>query len=200
MPIALKSTYSVSSDAKTLTVADKSGQYSVLSLGGWDPTGIANPKASEATVAEVRIAKRNADGTFGVETTVNSYPSLPSDISGTFDITATLAGQGGTFSDGVYRFQYLVSGIWVTNGSIPFLVTKTVYVPLIPSICACWQKASAAYADANCACTDKAEKLNSISRWVRFLEGARDCQSLNSMQLFINKLTTLCADDCACGE
>lgn len=200
MSIAIKTSYSVSSDAITLTAKELTGQYSLTNLLAWDPTGVANPKASEATVAEIRIAKRTSSGTYGTETTVDVYPDLPSDIAGTIEILATDAGQGGTFSDGVYRFTYMVQGIWVTNGSLPFLTTKTVYVPLIPSICACWKKASAAYADSNCSCTDKAKKLNDISRWMRFLEGAYDCQNLNAMQLFIDKLTTLCAETCNCGE
>lgn len=191
MSIAPKTNYSVSSDAKTLTVKELTGQYSVLNLGGWDSAGTANPKSSEATVAEVRIAKRNSDGTFGVETTVNVYNTLPSDIAGSIDILSSDAGQGGSFSDGVYRFTYVVQGIWVTSGNTPFLTTKTVYVPIIPAICTCWQKKSAEFVESGCGC-EKSDIFNTISIYMNLLEKAFECQNLNDIAKFIDKLTELC--------
>lgn len=197
--IALNPKYSVSSDALTLTVTDKTSQYSPINLGGFDPAGTANPKASETTVCEVRIALRNSDGTFGTETTIDAYPTLPSDIAGTFDILSTDAGQGGSYADGVYRITYVVQGVWVSNGSIPFLATKALYIPIVTSICACWQKKAAAFAAQDCNCSDD-ETFDTISLYMFLLNGAIECQDVNSMQAFIDKLTKLCDSSCGCSD
>lgn len=198
MPIVLKPKYSVSADAKTLTVKELTGQYSPINTGGYSPSGTPNPKANEATVAQIRIARRNSDGTFGTETTVNVYSTLPSDIGGSIDILSTLAGQGGNFADAIYRFTYMVQGVWVSNASIPFLTQDVRYVPLIPSICACWQKKAAAFSEKDCNCNDD-EAFRMVSIYMRLLEGAYECQDLNALQKFIDKLIKLCAD-CGCAN
>lgn len=198
MSIALLPRYAVSTDGITLTVTDRTGQYSTLIPGGWDPTGAANPKVIEATVAEIRIAKRNPDGTFGAETTVNVYDDLPSDDGGDIDITSTDAGQGGNFVDCVYRMTYMVQGIWTSNADTPFLVTDVRYIPIIPSICTCWQKASADFAKCQCNCDGLNDRLSKISLYMRLLDASYQCGNLNAMQQNIDILTKLCAD-CGCG-
>jgi hypothetical protein len=194
MSIALLPKYSTPTDGSVLKVVDFTGQLSALNPGGWDPTGVTNPIVTEATVAEIRIKKRTSSGDFGPETTVNVYDDLPLDDGGFIEITAEDLGQGGSISDGVYLITYMVQGVWVTNGSTPFLATKEVYVPLVPNICACWQKQALSAAACKCNCDKIDEKLNSISYYVRLLEGAYTSGDPNSMQKFVDILTKLC--DC----
>lgn len=201
MSIALLPSYSASPDGTTLTVKDNTGQYAIATnVGGWDPLGVANPIISDATVAEVRIAQMYFDGTFGVETTVNVYGSpgigLPSDLGLSYSITSVFAGQGGNFVDSIYRITYMVQGIWTSNGSLPFLANDVRYVPIIPTICACWQKTSAEFAKCTCNCDDFDSKLNRISTYMRLLDKAYEYADINSMQQFIAILTKLCSCGC----
>ena len=197
MSLALKPSYWVPTDGTLLKVTDRTGQLSTLNLGGWDPTGADNPIVTEATAAEIRIKKRTSSGEFGPETTVDVYDDLPSDIGGYLEISAEDLGQGGSISDGVYLITYMVQGIWATNSDTPFLTTKQVYVPLIPNICACWQRVSASAAACQCNCGDIDAKLRKISLYMRLLEGAYSpCGDPNLMQKYIDILTKLCATCC----
>lgn len=197
MSIVLLPSYSVPTNGTLLKVRDRTGQFSALNPGGWDPTGAANPMVSEATAAEIRIKKRTSSGDFGPETTVDVYDSLPLDDGGYIEITAEDLGQGGSISDGVYLITDMVQGVWVTNSSTPFLTTKQVYVPLIPTICACWQRQSALAAGCVCNCGDIEAKLRKISLYMRLLESSYKIGDPNSMQKFIDILTKLCATCCS---
>lgn len=190
MSIVLLPSYSLNSDGD-LVVKDKTSSYTSINVGGWDATGGSNPRVTDALTAEVRIAKRNTDGTFQTETTVNVYSDLPSDVAGEKIITPEDADQ--SFSDAVYRFTYIVSGSWLT---VPFLVQDVRYIPLIPSICSCYEKAEAEFVKCNCNCTDIAEKFRKISLYMRLLERAYFCKNIQAMSDFIDKLTQIC--ECAC--
>ncbi len=196
MSIVLQDRYSVSTNGTTLTVTDRTGQISSLNEGGWDPAGTDNPIVTDATVAEIRIAKRNTDGTYGTETTVNVYDTLPSDEGGDIEISAEDAGQGDAFTDGVYRITYVVQGIWTSNSALPFLATKTVFVPITPNICTCWQRAAADAAGCLCNCGDVNKKLSNITFYMRLLDYAYERGDVVSMVKFIDILTKICA---ACG-
>ncbi len=198
MSLILLPKYSISSDGVTLTVKDNTGQYSTTNVGGFDATGANNPKVSEVTVAQIKIAVREEGGEVGPETTVNAFPTLPSDIAGTFDISSTLGGQGGNYADAVYRLTYVVQGIWVSNGSVPFLNTSVLFVPIVPNICACWAKASADAAKCNCNCNDLDERFRRISLYVRELEAATEDGNVNAMQKFIDILTRICDEESCC--
>lgn len=201
MSIVLKPLYQVLIPGTKLTTTDKTGQWSVTANpGGFDPTGANNPKVTEATVGEIRIAKRTSAGLLETETTVNVYPTLPSDVDGTVDITSVAAGQGSAFADSVYRLSYVVQGIWVSNSDIPFLETSVKYIPIIPNACACWQRLSARAAKQVCNCGAVDEKLSKVSLYMRLLGEASVCPNVDAMQTNIDILTKLCAqNDCGCG-
>ena len=103
MALALTFRIALSSDAKTLTITDRTGAYSGLQTGGF---GSPNPAVSDATSATIKIAKRNSDGTFAAEITVNVFNALPSDSAGTYDISATTGVNADTYTDGIYRFIF----------------------------------------------------------------------------------------------
>jgi len=197
----LYSPYLVKIPGTTLTVTDKTGQFATTAnKGGYDPLGVANPKITDATVGLIKIAKRNSDGILEDETTVNVFPTLPSDVDGTIDITSEAAGQGSNFADGVYRLTFVVQGIWITNSNLPFLATSAKFIPIIPAICACFQKLAAKAAKAVCVCGDVDVKLSKVDLYIRLLGEAKECKDVNAMQTFIDLLTKLCAqNDCDCG-
>ena len=199
--IILLPNYSVSSDGTELTVTDQTLSYDSINVGGWDPTNVINPKVADALVAQVRIAIRNSDGTFGTETTVNVYPDLPSDTGGNKIITSVIAGQEGSFTDAVYRFTYMVQGTapsYPPNGTYPFLAQDVRYVPIVPNLCACLQKAAAEFVKCNCNCQDITEKFRKISLYMRLLEKAYCCKNINAMAQFIDVLKRLC-NCCGCS-
>src|SRR3972149_3726762 len=119
MALALTFRIALSSDAKTLTITDRTGAYSGLQTGGF---GSPNPAVSDATSATIKIAKRNSDGTFAAEITVNVFNALPSDSAGTYDISATTGVNADTYTDGIYRFIYTVAG---SSGGTPFSTNVT---------------------------------------------------------------------------
>lgn len=194
MAVSLSFNISLSSDAKTLTITDTTGQYSSTNTGGW---GSFNPDLNTALTAVMQLSKRNADGTFGTTTSIDMFPTLPSDSEGAFDITATLAGQGITFSDGIYRLKYIVSG---NNGGIsPYNLSITRYDTLRNSISCCGQKMAAKVATCNCNCKSIESKYREFSIFYRLLKAAECCGDLNAIQKYLDKLTEMCSDtDCGC--
>ena len=192
MALTLAFKIELSSDAVTLTIIDKTGAYSGLNTGGF---GSPNPEIADATTATIKIAKRNSDGTFGTETTVSAYSTLPSNSAGEFNISATTGIGAATYTDGIYRLIYTVTG---TSGGTPFSATVTRYDTLRNSIATCYQKKAEKVASCNCACDEIEEKFKTISLFMRLLKGAEGCGNLNDIQKYLDKLTTLC-DDNACN-
>lgn len=188
MALVLQFRIALSSDGKTLTITDRTGVYSGLNVGG---TGSPNPAISDATSATIKIALRNADGTFGTETTTNAYSTLPSNSAGTYDIVTTAAR-----ADGIYRFIYTVAG---TSGGTPFSTSVTRYDVLRNSIAICYQKKAVKVATCECSCDSIEKEFKCFSLYMRLLQSAECCSDLNAIHKYLTKLTSLCSDtDCNC--
>ena len=197
MALDLKFRIKLSTDGETLTIIDRTGVYSGLNTGGF---GSPNAAVSDATSATIKIALRNSDGTFGTETTVNAYSTLPSNSAGEFDITATTGIGAATYSDGIYRLIYTVAG---TSGGTPFSTSVTRYDVLRNSIAICYQKKATEYSASECLTEAMKKSFNEFSTYMRLLcreEGgcAEGAGNLNQIQKYLTKLTSLCADDCGC--
>lgn len=192
MAIELKICYTLSSDGKTLTGTDRTGQYSALNLGGW---GAPNQLIASVLVATIEIAKRNSDGTYGASTTVDVFNDLPSDTGGSIDISSSDAGQGDIFPDGVYKLIYKVTG---TQAGVPFNYSVTQYKSFHPSINSCWQQLSAKSAACSCNCEEINEKFKSVTLQMRLLCAAEQKGDLNAIQQYIDFITKKCGS-CGCG-
>ena len=193
MALSLAFRIALSSDAKTLSIKDRTGDYSGLNVGGF---GSPNPAVSDATSATIKIAKRNTDGTFGTETTTNAYSTLPSNSAETtFNISATTGVNAATYADGIYRLIYTVAG---SSGGVPFSTSVTRYDVLRNSIAVCYQKKAVEISDCSCSCEDIEKSFKCFSLYIRLLKAAECCGDLTLIQKYLDKLTKLC-DDCGCG-
>lgn len=193
MALALKFGIELSSDGATLTVIDRTGIYSGTNLGGF---GSPNPATTDATTATFKIAKRNSDGTFGDDVSVNVYSTFPSSISGEFDIDADDGVDADTYEDAIYRFTYTVIS---TSSGTPFSVSTVRYDTLRNSIAFCYQEKSLKIADCNCSCSDIEESFKCFSLYYRLLLAAECEGDLNKIQKYLDKLTELCSSgDCNC--
>ena len=192
MALELKFRIALSTDAKTLTITDRTGAYSALNIVGF---GSPNPAISDATSATIKIALRNADGTFGAETTTDAYSTLPSNSAGEFAITTAAR------ADGIYRFIYTVAGV---SGGTPFSTSATRYDVLRNSIAICYQKKAEAYSINTCPTDAVKKSFNEFSTLLRLLrredDGCSECSgNLNQIQKYLTKLTSLCSEDgCGC--
>ena len=192
MALGLSFKIALSSDAKTLTITDRTGAYSGLQTGGF---GSPNPAVSDATSATIKIAKRNSDGTFATEITVNAFNTLPSDSGGTFDILSTLGVNAATYADGIYRLIYTVAG---TSGGTPFSASVTRFDILRNNIAICYQKKTANFVACECNCEEIEKEFQCFVLYMNLLKSAECCGDLNSIQKYLDKLTELCNDDCGC--
>lgn len=192
MAIALKFNISLTSDAKTLSIIDKTGQYSSLNTGGW---GAPNYLVGTALTSTLKIAKRNSDGLYGTETTVSLFPTLPSDIGGSSDVTAVSAGQGSTYADAIYRLIYTVTGV---SAGTPYSYSTTRYDVLRNSIACCYQKMEVKVSECTCNCKSIEEKFRKFSVFYRLLKGAECCGDLNAIQKYLDELTKIC-NHTGCG-
>lgn len=186
MALALQFKIKLSTDGKTLTIIDRTGAYSGLNVGGFSSP---NPAISDATSATIKYAKRNADGSFGTETTVNVYNTLPSISADEFNIVSATA-----FPDGIYRIIYTVAG---SSGGTPFSTSVTRYDVLRNSIAVCYQKKSVVVVDCSCSCDDIKKSFKCFSLYMRLLRSAECCSDLNNIDKYLIKLTDLCKD-CNC--
>jgi len=75
MSVIVKYIPKLISNGGLLNIKDTTGAYDVNNITGW---GVPNFLLATALTAVVKIAKRNSDGTYGTETQVNVFPSLPS--------------------------------------------------------------------------------------------------------------------------
>jgi len=192
MALALAFNIDLSSDGAILTIIDKTGAYSGLNVGGF---GTPNPEISDALTATVKIAKRNADGTFGTDTTIDAYSTLPSNSAGEFDITATDGVTAATYPDGIYRFIYTVTGV---SGGTAFSTSTTRYETLRNSIAVCYQEKAATLADCSCSCNDIEDSFKCFSLYMRLLKSAECCGNLNDIQKYLDKLTSMCDSNSCC--
>lgn len=191
MSVLLKPLYSINQEGDTVTVLDNTGQYSSLLLYSW---GSPNPDISTVLSSHIDVSKRNADGTFGTTSIIDVYPTLPSDIGASYDISAADAGQGTVFSDGIYKFYYYVAG----NDGTAYAYSVTTYKAFHPAIDCCYAKLSAKYAACDCGCKELEEQLNQFTINMLLLEKAKCNGDLQSIQKYIDYLTDLCTE-CSCG-
>ena len=191
MPLVLTFNSKVSSDGKKITITDTTGSYSPLLTTGWNSpnTAIANVLA-----ATIKISKRDSDGIFGVETIVNVFPALPSAIGGSMNITSIVAGQGGGFSDGIYKIIYTITG----NDGNPFSYSTIAYRVVTSHIKSCWQQLAKDVSICTCGCEHLRDKFRCTSEFWMLLCAAEDCGDLNGIQKYIDILTAFCDSDC-CG-
>jgi hypothetical protein len=195
MALALTFGIALSSDGETLTISETTGTYNGARLGGW---GSPNPATTDATTATITISLRASDGTYGTETTVNVFDDttpLPSSIGGSTTITATQAGYDDTYADGIYKIVYTVTG---TSGATPFSTSVTRYDVLRNSIAVAYQEKTAAYSACSCNCSELKENLECMALMMRLLKSAECCGKLDEIQLYLDKLTALAADECGC--
>jgi len=192
MSILLKYKVTLSDNGESVNVKDNTGQYSILNTGGW---GAPNVLVGSALTAAIKISKRNTDGTFGAETQVDVYPTLPSDAGVSVDIAATDAGQGDSFPDGVYRFVYAVTG---TEAAVPFNYTITQYKSFHSSINCCYQKLAVKVANCSCNCQDLDDKFKEMTIQLAILCRAEGKGDLNAVQKEIDFITKMCTK-CGCG-
>lgn len=172
-----------------VVITDLTGQESCLSAIGF---GAPNIALGDVTTATIKVATRNSDGTFSSDTTINAFPTLPSQTGGTFSITNVL--YPGGFGDAIYRFIYTITGV---SSNIPFTYSATIYRPITCSLTCCWQKLSKKLCE--CDCSDELkDKHRRLSVLMRGLSATCDCASLDCMQDIINEGTEICAD-CGCG-
>lgn len=192
MSIQLKFTSSISSDASTLTITDCTGIYSSLNLGGW---GSPNSAIGDVATATIKIAKRNSEGTYPTDVTVNAYSTLPSNAGGTFDIGKALYPLG--FSDGIYRLIYTVTGV---TSSVPFTYSVTIYRTISCSISCCWQKLSLQVCQDTTYNEDLLEQHRFVSIQMRALQASScDCGNLNDTQTILDTITKFCKNlNCGC--
>lgn len=195
MALALAFSIALSSDGETLTITETTGTYNGAKLGGW---GSPNPATTDATTATIAISLRASDGTYGTETTVNVFDDttpLPSSIGGSTTITATQAGYDDTYADGIYKIVYTVTG---SSGGTPFSTSVTRYDTLRNSIAIAYQEKTAAYAGCNCNCEDLRDQLECMALMMRLLCAAECKGVLEEIQLYLDKLTAIAADECGC--
>lgn len=195
MALGLAFSIALSSDGETLTIADQTGTYSGTNLTGF---GSPNPATTDATTATISISLRASDGSYGTETTVNVFDDttpLPSSIGGSTTITATQAGYDDTYADGIYKIVYTVTG---SSGGTPFSTSVTRYDVLRNSIAVAYQTKTANYSACSCNCNDLRDNLECMALMLRLLRGAECCGQLDTIQLYLDKLTALSAEDCGC--
>lgn len=184
---------SVPSNAETMLIADRTGTYSPLNTGGY---GSPNPDVDTALTATMGVSKRETDGTWGEETSVDMYDDLPSKIGGEFEIAADDAGQGENFADAIYRLTYNVTG---DDGGTLYNVSKTIYVAFTPTIDSYWQNLGKDVAACSCSCEALTEKFNCFSNYYYLLCAAKRSGDLNGIQKYIDILTALMRENnCGC--
>jgi hypothetical protein len=186
----------LSNDCKTLVITDLTGNYSLVNLGGW---GAPNPLYANRISANIRVEKRNADGTYTNATfsPVVVFPTLPSNVNGTYNLTAEDAGYGtdAKWSDGIYKLTYTIIGL---DGIVTYSVNSVIYLPLTCEIDCCVKKKGLEVSKCNCDCEDLAKKQRNIMIQYRLLQSAKCCANLDELQEYIDKLTKLCSQ-CGCS-
>jgi hypothetical protein len=143
----------------------------------------------------VKIAKRNSDGTFGTETQVDVFPSLPSDAFVSVDIPASDAGYGDVYPDAVYRIIYKVTGV---NVGDPYNISSTQYKSFHPAIDCCYQKLTLKATTCSCNCIDINNKLTAMTLQFDLLCRAERKGDLDAVQKYIDFITKMCTN-CGCG-
>jgi hypothetical protein len=195
MSIALKICQSQSDDCKTIVLTDKTGAYSLSNLTGW---GAPNSLLSTALTATITISKRDATGLFidSPLSPIDVFPTFPSDVNATFNLTAELAGYGAgaLFSDGIYKITYTVTGV---DGSAYTLETIRYDGLLCNGMC-CFKKKADKVSTCICDCEDIEKSFIKLWTYIRLYEAARDCANFNQMQKYIDKIFKTCVD-CGCG-
>jgi hypothetical protein len=89
-----------------LYVYDNTGKYSTQNQGGW---GNPNTLISDVVSAEIRVYLPKSES----YTSIDVYPSLPSDVGLGFEIDASDLGLS-SLDPGIYKLQYIVT----TNTSV----------------------------------------------------------------------------------
>jgi hypothetical protein len=193
MSLILRFSASIPSNATIINITDCTSIYSPLNVGGWDTP---NVDISTALTATISISKRNTDGTWQTQTSVDVFDDLPSQAGGSVDITAEDAGQGETFSDSILRLIYNVTG---DDSGTPYNVSTTIYQAFTPVIDSYRQNLAKDVSACNCVCEELTEKFNCFSGYYRLLCASKRCGDLNGIQKYIDILTTLMGNNCGCG-
>lgn len=178
-----------------LCITDTTGAYTSGNTGGFNAP---NPTIASALTATIIISKRNSDGTFGTAyTTQNAYPTLPNTTSVQFCFTAEDCGLGtdSTFTDGVYKIVYTVTG----NDGSPYTATTTFYKAIICGVKCCYDKMADEWSNCHCGCTDLDNEFMLIATWYRLLLAAIQCGNADAIQIYINKLNKVCGTCGGCG-
>lgn len=184
-----------SSDCKTVTITDNTGAYSLLNLTGW---GTPNHNLSTVLTSTLTISKRDNNGVYfdSPSSPITLLPVLPNDLYTSIDITAEQAGYGvdASFSDGIYKFTYTVTG----DDSGAYTLTTETIAGLVCNLMCCFKKKSDKVSTCICDCEELEQSFVKLWTYMRLYEGARDCANLNQMQKYIDKITKLC-ESCGCG-
>lgn len=179
-------------DCSSVSMKDITGVYSAGNVGGW---GAPNKTIADANFATISVSKRNSDGTYGTEFTIDAYPTLPNITGVLFTFTSTLLGIGTKFTDGIYKIAYTVGNNAVSNWSS----SVTIYKVFDCSAKCCYQKISDQVSVCSCGCDDLNEKYAQISTYYRLLQGAKQDGSLDAIQAYLDKLSRLCIScNCSC--
>jgi hypothetical protein len=200
MSLTLKFCIAQSDDCKSFRFVSKTGVYSatIPNLGGY---GAPNPTVASALTATVLIEKRNSDGTYtalNAGVAIDVYPTLPSSADGYFEITAEAAGNGvdSSFTDGVYRLTYTVTG----DDGGAYTATTAELVPLVCSIMCCWKKLALKTAQCTCSCETLDQKFTDLALDFRLLQAAQDAGDATTMSNLIDSITKSCgAAGCGCS-
>ena len=193
MALVLSFNITPSNTCKEICLVEKTSTYRTDNIGGW---GTPNDVIEYVVEAVVKIAKYNNDGTFGAETIVNVFPDLPNVTNAEIYITATQAGQGDSFSDGIYRFIYEIKGLKTFPVIIPFIFSTTIYKSLHCNIDCCWQQMGLEHC--LCSCQNKNDKFSMMSSFMRTLRATEQCGNLEDIQKMIDFLTKYCSE-CGCN-
>lgn len=193
MSLVLRFTASVPSNALTLKITDCTSVYGPLNVGGW---GTPNFAFGSALTATIGVSKRNIDGTWQTQTTVDVFDILPSQAGGYVGILAEDAGLGDTVPDCVLRLIYNVTG---TDSGTPYNISTTIYQGFTPVIDSYRLNLAKDVSACNCACEALTERFNCFSGYYRLLCSAKQCGDLNGIVKYIDILTTLIGNNCGGG-
>lgn len=117
MAFELKFTIAEKADAKSFDVEDTTGLFSATNLTGYgsdDPS----PRINEVDTATIAVTLPNETV---AETAIDVYPTLPNTTSTVKNILATEVDNtpvDGEFIDGVYKFDYTISGTYTAEKKI----------------------------------------------------------------------------------
>jgi len=155
-----------STDRTYITVTDLTGVGSLSNPGGY---GGVNAAVGDYYTFSISVTAPDPDTLLptGTPVVIDAYPSLPSQTSGTFDLTSllVLGVADTTLVDGVWLFQ--VSANWLDGFGVTGTTTYSAYVYFFDIVRCCID--NMVVEAVGCGCAEDSPKMKSLAKAIVYI-------------------------------